>query len=300
MDAFRDPRFQSMATPGVTSGALRTFRTSEPLPVETKLMAPVTAMSLSGFLCGEWVFAGFLPRAGAKLRRKAASLAAERRAVVFMEGPHRLLRTLRALRDASSADAGAADAGGGSEEGPGIGGAGDAGGTGGGRWVVTRQLAICRELTKEYEEVFRGTVDEALEHFGDGSECDGAGDDGECSGGEGEGEGEGGGEGEGEGEGGVEGDGDTARRPRGEFTVVLDELRDWRDRTLADEAALDATIEDKLRALMAAGGDGASVSTSGAARAVAKELGVSRSRVFPVALALAKAQQNQSGGRDWY
>jgi 16S rRNA (cytidine1402-2'-O)-methyltransferase len=93
--------------------------------------AVTAALALSGFAGDAFSFLGFLPR-----RRKdrqlslRASLASAVPLVIF-EAPHRLRATLADM-DAVFAE---------------------------------RPLAVCRELTKLYEEVFRGTAAEALEHF---------------------------------------------------------------------------------------------------------------------------------------
>ena len=93
--------------------------------------AVTAALALSGFSGDAFSFLGFLPR-----RRKdrqlslRASLASAVPLVIF-EAPHRLRATLADM-DAVFAE---------------------------------RPLAVCRELTKLYEEVFRGTAAEALEHF---------------------------------------------------------------------------------------------------------------------------------------
>jgi 16S rRNA (cytidine1402-2'-O)-methyltransferase len=93
--------------------------------------AVTAALALSGFAGDAFSFLGFLPR-----RRKdrqlslRASLASAVPLVIF-EAPHRLRATLADM-DAVFAK---------------------------------RPLAVCRELTKLYEEVFRGTAAEALEHF---------------------------------------------------------------------------------------------------------------------------------------
>ncbi|MEW5761813.1 MAG: 16S rRNA (cytidine(1402)-2'-O)-methyltransferase [Bacillota bacterium] len=91
--------------------------------------ALVTALVVSGLRTDRFVFEGFLPRRG---RKKAlARLAREPRTIILYEAPHRLLQTLEAIL-AELGD---------------------------------RRVAVARELTKEFEEVYRGTVGEALDHF---------------------------------------------------------------------------------------------------------------------------------------
>jgi 16S rRNA (cytidine1402-2'-O)-methyltransferase len=102
---------------------------AEDLPV-TCLPGPsavTTALVLSGLPVERFCFEGFAPRAGGDRRRWLATLAAEPRAVVFFESPHRLGDTL----DAAVAVLG-----------------------------PQRRGAVCRELTKTHEEVRRGTLAE--------------------------------------------------------------------------------------------------------------------------------------------
>ena len=99
-----------------------------PVPGPT---AAVSAMAVSGLPTSQFTFAGFLPRKAAERRKVLASVLAEGRTVVAYEAPHRLLAALNDI----------------AEVGP------DA------------QVAVCRELTKLHEEVFRGTASEAREHF---------------------------------------------------------------------------------------------------------------------------------------
>lgn len=85
--------------------------------------AVLTALAVSGLASDRFCFEGFLPRRPGERRRRLAGLAAEERTMVFFEAPHRLADF---LADAASALG---------EERPG---------------------AVCRELTKTYEEVVRG------------------------------------------------------------------------------------------------------------------------------------------------
>jgi 16S rRNA (cytidine1402-2'-O)-methyltransferase len=91
--------------------------------------AVLTALALSGLPTDRFCFEGFLPRKAGERASRLADLAAERRTMVFFEAPHRLEAMLRALRE---------------------------------RFGAERRIAVCRELTKTYEEVIRGTVGELL------------------------------------------------------------------------------------------------------------------------------------------
>jgi 16S rRNA (cytidine1402-2'-O)-methyltransferase len=91
--------------------------------------AAVAALVASGLPTGRFVFEGFLPRKGSGRTQRLSELADERRTVVIYEAPHRLARTLADLVDAFGGD---------------------------------RQVAIARELTKLHEEVWRGTLHDAV------------------------------------------------------------------------------------------------------------------------------------------
>ena len=92
--------------------------------------AVLMALAVSGLPVDRFCFEGFLPRKGGERRRVLADVATERRTMVFFEAPHRLADTLSAMADAFGAD---------------------------------RRAAVCRELTKTYEEVRRGPLAELAE-----------------------------------------------------------------------------------------------------------------------------------------
>lgn len=96
--------------------------------------ASITGLVASGLPTGRFVFEGFLPRSGSGRSERLAALAAEQRTVVLYEAPHRVARTLADL---------AASLGG------------------------ERRVALARELTKLHEEVWRGTLDEAVARVAD-------------------------------------------------------------------------------------------------------------------------------------
>lgn len=116
-------------TPGVSDPGERLVRaaldaghtvSAVPGPV-----AAITALTISGLPTDRFVFEGFLPRSGRDRERRVAELAAESRTSVVYEAPHRIERTLTDLRAACGDD---------------------------------RPVAVCRELTKLYETVVRGTL----------------------------------------------------------------------------------------------------------------------------------------------
>jgi 16S rRNA (cytidine1402-2'-O)-methyltransferase len=89
------------------------------------------AVALSGLGAGRFCFEGFLSTAAKSRREHLASLKEERRVMVFYEAPHKLLRTLRDMRDA---------------------------------WG-DRRLSVSREMTKLHEETLRGSFSDMLAHF---------------------------------------------------------------------------------------------------------------------------------------
>lgn len=94
--------------------------------------AAVTALVLSGLPAERWCMEGFLPRKGSERRRRLEVIAGEERTTVVYEAPGRVARTLSDL-------------------------AGVCGGE--------RPVAVARELTKLHEEVWRGTLADAVVAF---------------------------------------------------------------------------------------------------------------------------------------
>ena len=84
--------------------------------------AVTTALAVSGLPCDRFCFEGFVPRRDGARRRWLAGLAREQRTWVFFESPHRLAATLAEAAELLGAD---------------------------------RRAAVCRELTKPYEEIRR-------------------------------------------------------------------------------------------------------------------------------------------------
>ena len=93
--------------------------------------AVITALAVSGLATGRFVYLGFLPHKTGGRRRVLESVASEYGTVVALESPHRLLAALADILFV----------------------------------LGDRRVAVCRELTKIHEEVFRGTVRQAIEHF---------------------------------------------------------------------------------------------------------------------------------------
>ena len=93
--------------------------------------AVVTALAVSGLPTRQFTYVGFLPRRRGERRRLLSSLAGQPRTIVALESPHRLPASLADLLEV----------------------------------LGDRRIAVCRELTKLHEEVFRGRISEALAHF---------------------------------------------------------------------------------------------------------------------------------------
>jgi 16S rRNA (cytidine1402-2'-O)-methyltransferase len=99
-----------------------------PIPGPSALLA---ALAASGLATAPMTFLGFLPATPGERRRALEAARAVRHTLVLYEAPHRLRRTLAAMCEV---------------------------------WG-DRRAAVARELTKVHEEVFRGGLREALEHF---------------------------------------------------------------------------------------------------------------------------------------
>jgi 16S rRNA (cytidine1402-2'-O)-methyltransferase len=91
----------------------------------------VTALAVSGLPSNQFVYLGFLTRRKGQRKRLLKQIDKEGRTILAFEAPHRLLSTLEDILAV----------------------------------LGDRRLALCRELTKIHEEVFRGTVSQAIAHF---------------------------------------------------------------------------------------------------------------------------------------
>jgi 16S rRNA (cytidine1402-2'-O)-methyltransferase len=102
-------------------------------PVEAVpgVSAVTTALSMSGMSGDEFLFLGFLPRKARERRARLEGLIGSPHTLVAFEAPHRIKATLKDMLIV----------------------------------LGDRELSVCRELTKMYEEVFRGSASEALAHF---------------------------------------------------------------------------------------------------------------------------------------
>ena len=106
-----------------------------PVQVVPGPSAVTTALAASGLPCDRFCFEGFPPRKPSERRTYYAGLAAEPRTLVFFEAPHRIAASLADLASAFGPE---------------------------------RPAAVCRELTKTYEEVRRGGLGELAEWAAEG------------------------------------------------------------------------------------------------------------------------------------
>jgi 16S rRNA (cytidine1402-2'-O)-methyltransferase len=94
-------------------------------------VAFVMAAAMSGLPTARIAFDGFLPKTGSERRERLTEVARERRTTVLYEAPHRLERTLVDLAEACGGD---------------------------------RQVVLAREMTKLHEDMWRGTLADAVIH----------------------------------------------------------------------------------------------------------------------------------------
>ncbi len=122
-------------TPGIADPGYRLIREAIAQGVRVESLpgaaAFLTALTVSGLPPDRFIFEGFFPVKDGQKKKLLLSLAQEERTVIFYESPHRLLKTLEAIRET----------------------------------LGDIQLVVARELTKKFEEVLRGPVSGAIEHF---------------------------------------------------------------------------------------------------------------------------------------
>ena len=102
--------------------------TVTPIPGPTAIAA---LLSVAGLPADKFTFLGFLPRRAGQRRRMIEAISEQEWPTVLYESPHRIIATLEALREV----------------------------------LGDRDVVIGREMTKLHEEIFRGTVSEAIAHF---------------------------------------------------------------------------------------------------------------------------------------
>jgi len=141
LDALNDGRdvclVTDAGTPGISDPGSRLVRSAIDASHNVSAIpgpaALIMALIISGLPTDRFIFDGFISRSGQERAAHINELALQRRTVILYEAPHRLHRTLVDLSVACGPE---------------------------------RQVALCRELTKIHEEVWRGTLGEAVDHFG--------------------------------------------------------------------------------------------------------------------------------------
>ncbi|MDR7568564.1 MAG: 16S rRNA (cytidine(1402)-2'-O)-methyltransferase [Armatimonadota bacterium] len=122
-------------TPGISDPGYKLIRAcvEEEIPVVPVPgpSAVLAALATSGLATDRFLFAGFVPRRSSERRRFFEELREERGTLILFESPERILESLRDLQAV----------------------------------MGDRRVAVCRELTKLHEEVFRGHVRDALAHL---------------------------------------------------------------------------------------------------------------------------------------
>jgi len=93
--------------------------------------AVITALAVSGLPTDQFVYVGFLPRRKGQRQHLLGAISDEPRTIVAFEAPHRLREALTDIEEI----------------------------------LGDRRVSVCRELTKVHEQVFRGRVSQAREHF---------------------------------------------------------------------------------------------------------------------------------------
>ena len=122
-------------TPGISDPGFLLVRECINNEVEVECLpgptAFVPALVSSGLPCDRFSFEGFLPVKKGRTKR-LKELSTEIKTMVFYESPHRILKTLNDLSN---------------------------------YFDVESQISVSRELTKLYEETYRGTIKGSVEHF---------------------------------------------------------------------------------------------------------------------------------------
>ncbi|MFC1540779.1 16S rRNA (cytidine(1402)-2'-O)-methyltransferase [Candidatus Margulisiibacteriota bacterium] len=125
-----DAGMPGISDPGyeLIRGAIEQGIRVEPIPGPS---AAITALAVSGLTTDRFVFEGFLPKKPGKKRKKLEGLKKEAGTIIIYESPYRLVKTLEDIQ----------------------------------KIMGERQVAVCRELTKKFEEIVRGKTGEVLEKF---------------------------------------------------------------------------------------------------------------------------------------
>lgn len=93
--------------------------------------SPITALSVSGLPADEFTYIGYLPHKSSERRMFLDKYKNTRATIILLETPHRIISALEDMQKT---------------------------------WG-NRNIAVCREMTKLFEEILRGSVEEILQHF---------------------------------------------------------------------------------------------------------------------------------------
>lgn len=123
--------------PGISDPGEELIKSSIEENIEVEVLpgptASITALILSGLPTDKFVFEGFLPSNKKDRIKELERLRNEKRTMIIYESPYRLVNMLKDIKEV----------------------------------LGNRQISISRELTKVYEETFRGTVEEGIKKFKD-------------------------------------------------------------------------------------------------------------------------------------
>jgi 16S rRNA (cytidine1402-2'-O)-methyltransferase len=123
-----DSGMPGISDPGyelIKEAARQGFRI-EPIPGPS---ASITALAVSGLPTERFIFEGFLPKKQGKKVKRLSELKNETATIIIYESPYRVIKTLEDIKEN----------------------------------LGDRQVAVCRELTKKFEEVIRGKAGDVLE-----------------------------------------------------------------------------------------------------------------------------------------
>ncbi|MDX1763538.1 MAG: 16S rRNA (cytidine(1402)-2'-O)-methyltransferase [bacterium] len=122
-------------TPGIADPGYRLVSEAVALGIEVAAIPGpsvlTSALSVSGLATNAFFFSGYLPQGAGPRTRALESLKTRVETLVLYEAPHRCLASLEAMHTV----------------------------------LGNRRIAVAREMTKRHEETFRGTIQEALNHF---------------------------------------------------------------------------------------------------------------------------------------
>lgn len=121
-------------TPGISDPAYKLIRAAITAGVRVESIpgpsAFLTALIVSGLPTDRFIFEGFLPPKKGR-KKRLEQIGAIQATIIFYESPKRLVRTLNDIQN----------------------------------FIGDRPAVICRELTKKFEEIRRGTIKEHISHY---------------------------------------------------------------------------------------------------------------------------------------